>query len=181
MDVPLPDAAVSAWLFGKLPSHGDFIARGLDPCEREVLDRWLSTGLENARQMHGAAFGYRYDAAPPWRFAAEEVSAWRGGAMAPSIDSAGRRFPIMLSGSAATPGAAAGLAERCEETIYSALAERWDADRVHAHLSALAAEGGESRDGWWTLGNAEYASAAVDGHRPEGLLGLMLTPAEAGA
>jgi type VI secretion system protein ImpM len=181
VDIPLPQHAVSAWLFGKLPAHGDFVARGLDPAEREVLDHWLSAEVEAARQAHGEAFAYRYDVAPPWRFVTEEVSAWRGGAVAPSIDSAGRRFPILLSGSASDPAAAAGLAERCEETIYTALGDRWDADRTYAHLCGLAGASADGANGWWTLGNGEFSAAALDGCRPAGLLTAMLAPAEAAA
>lgn len=181
MDVPLPDPAVSAWLFGKLPAHGDFIARGLDPSEREVLDRWLSAELAAAREACGESFAYRYDAAPPWRFVAEEVSGWRGGAIASSIDSAGRRFPILVSVSAESAAAAAGLAEACEEDIYAALGARWDADRTYAHLCALRGTESEAQLGWWTLGNADFAAAALPGHRPEGLLAAMLTPAEVAA
>lgn len=33
-----------AGFFGKMPSHGDFVARGLGPGVRGFLDRWLSLG-----------------------------------------------------------------------------------------------------------------------------------------
>ena len=32
----------AAWLFGKIPAHGDFISRGLDHATHELLDDWLS-------------------------------------------------------------------------------------------------------------------------------------------
>ena len=179
MDIPLPDPAVTAWLFGKLPAHGDFIARGLDPCERELLDQWLTAELAEVREAEG--FDYRYDAAPPWRFVAEEVSGWRGCAIAPSVDGAGRRFPILVSASAGNQAGASGVAEVCEDLIYSAMAERWDADTTHARLCALHHGLGEERSGWWTLGNADFAPAETSGCRPAGLLAAMLTPAEISA
>lgn len=179
MDVPLPNPAVTAWLFGKLPAHGDFVARGLDPCERETLDQWLTAELAAVRD--GDGFQYRYDAAPPWRFVAEDVSGWRGGAIAPSIDAAGRRFPILVSASAGNDAAAAGVAEACEELVYAALGERLDADATHARLCALRAGVSEPRQGWWTLGNADFAAAELAGRRPAGLLAAMLTPAEVSA
>jgi type VI secretion system protein ImpM len=181
VDVPLPDPAVTAWLFGKLPAHGDFVARGLVPAERQVLDDWLSAEMTAVREALAESFTYRYDAAPPWCFVAEEVSGWRGGAVAPSVDSAGRRFPVLLSGSGANPAAAAGVAEGCEELIYRAFAERWDADRTYAALCTLQPPARADRCGWWTLGNAEFAPAELSGVRPSGLLAAMLTPAEEAA
>ena len=58
-----------AFLFGKMPSHGDFVARGLAAEERDSLDAWLSAELADARAALGERFEERFDSAPPWRFA----------------------------------------------------------------------------------------------------------------
>ena len=80
---------VTAWLFGKLPSHGDFVTRGLSPAERDQLDRWLSDEMEQARDMLGEQFAARFDETPPVLFAHPCEAGWEGGALCPSIDSAG--------------------------------------------------------------------------------------------
>ncbi|HYD46690.1 MAG TPA: type VI secretion system-associated protein TagF, partial [Phenylobacterium sp.] len=71
MVLPLPGDAVTGrriWLFGKLPSHGDFVARGLDTGTRAAWDAWLSEGVGGARAALGEAFDAAYEIAPPWRF-----------------------------------------------------------------------------------------------------------------
>jgi len=38
-----------AWLFGKIPAHGDFISRGIDHATHVLLDDWLSTEVAAGR------------------------------------------------------------------------------------------------------------------------------------
>ena len=44
------------FLFGKLPAHGDFVARGLTPDAQAAWDDWASAGLERAMSELGEAF-----------------------------------------------------------------------------------------------------------------------------
>lgn len=108
-------------LFGKLPAHGDFVARGLSFEERDALDAWLSASLLQARAAYRAAFEERFDAAAPWRCEGDGVA----GALAASQDSAGRRFPLLLMCAGRS-----GDAARCEELLYAAICECWSADRL---------------------------------------------------
>ena len=103
MVFPVPGEPLSAGhvvLFGKLPSHGDFVSRGLAEDFRKAWDDWLSSCLERGRLAFGERFAQAHDVAPPWRFVngpGDFGSAWRVGAFAPSVDSAGRRFFIMVA------------------------------------------------------------------------------------
>jgi type VI secretion system protein ImpM len=159
---------MSARLFGKLPAHGDFVARGLGAAEREALDAWLSVEMLAAREKLGADFEHRYDRAPPWRFAGPDGV----GMLVASVDGVGRRFPLYL----ALAGAGEDAAERVEELVYRAFGERWDADTLCSEVCALDFAGGDApaRARWWTLGGEGFAPASLDGERPEGLLANML-------
>jgi type VI secretion system protein ImpM len=155
-------------LFGKLPAHGDFVSRGLAAEERDALDAWLSASLNDARERCGDAFEALFDAAPAWRFA----DGARAGVLAASMDKAGRRFPLWL----AVEGGSCG---DCEDLLYRALAEGWDADLLLARAAALAPEAGPPpHQGWWI----EDAAGAVVAHspdpRPADLLHAMLTVRE---
>ncbi len=120
---------VKAMLFGKLPAHGDFVCRGLDAAEREQWDAFLTASLEAARERMGDAFEQHYDAAPPYRFF-QHASALAG-SVAPSVDAAGRRFPLMVAVCGLSPGQAEAGSAAMEGLIYAALAECWAADRLH--------------------------------------------------
>ncbi|KTW09913.1 type VI secretion system-associated protein TagF [Sphingomonas sanguinis] len=106
-----------ARLFGKLPAHGDFVARGCSSEERAALDAWLTESMERAQRHFGAAFAERFDMAQPWIGEGPGV----GGIIAASQDTAGRRYPLILLG---------GQGDGLDDLAYAAIAERWDADRV---------------------------------------------------
>jgi type VI secretion system protein ImpM len=167
----MPDRAVSgaAFVFGKLPAHGDFVARGLSVEAREAWDAWLAQEMADAKAAHGATFAERFVAAPVWRFVGTEAV----GALAPSADSVGRHFPIVA-------GVAAGAAAVCEDRLYDALVEGWTADQLHLALTTTEGPAGDvGKPMWWTLGNERFAEAQMDGERPHGLITTMLTAVEA--
>lgn len=159
---------LTAWLFGKLPTHGDFIARGLAPDLRERIDGWLSDEMARARSDHGEVFEDRYDAAPPWRF----VDGAEGGVICASIDSAGRRFPILagLTGTGAEQAAAAAAAS--ETAIFRTFEEGGNADALAALLAESVLEDGEPplQTGWWVDGGDHF----MPGRWPDGLISRML-------
>lgn len=188
MVVPLPHHAVTAaarrvTLFGKLPAHGDFVARGLAAAEREELDRWLSGALADARGVLGDRFEAIYDQAPPWRFAARDEAGWHAGAMAPSVDGVGRRFPLLVGIGGLNAREVEAAAEAAERSIYAALGGSWDADRLVEAVGAH--DGGTAgpvvaEDRWWTLGGGSGAATAflaesLPGRRPPRLVQAMLT------
>jgi type VI secretion system ImpM family protein len=133
------------FLFGKLPAHGDFVSRGLTPAQVEAWDAWATAALEALRAT-SQMFEQAHDEAPPWRFIAGPSrlgSGWRAGALAPSIDAAGRRFFLVLGVQGADPAFAAGcgmpFAEKAEGTLYRALGERLTADETLAAVGEASA------------------------------------------
>lgn len=108
---------MSAIVFGKLPAHGDFVARGLTAAQRSALDAWLSESLADARAAY-PDFEARFDQALPWRCTGTGVA----GAIAASQDGAGRRFPLLILTDADEAAA--------EDLLYAAITQRWDADQL---------------------------------------------------
>lgn len=175
MDVPLPGYVMSAMLFGKLPAHGDFVSRGIVPDVRDQWDVNLSTSIAAAR---GEAFDAHYGTAPPWRFIRPEVNRWLAGAIALSMDSAGRRFPIVGGVFIDTPSSAESIAAQCEVALFSALGEGWTADQLAAALANIAATETLDIDAgtglWWVDGGADVGIASLTGPLPPTLISAML-------
>ncbi|WP_454762103.1 type VI secretion system-associated protein TagF [Caulobacter segnis] len=135
----MPRQTVSAphvFAFGKLPTHGDFVSRGLTANEREAWDRWASASLEAARAALGDAFENGHDTAPPVRFAFGSSafgSGWSTGALTASIDAAGRRFIIVLGVRTDTARSARErIAEAAEDEIHRAFEAGSDIDAMVA-------------------------------------------------
>ena len=146
---------MTAWVFGKLPAHGDFVARGMDAAMRTMLDGWLAGAMEAARTRYPDDFAQRFDAAQPWQAEGYGVS----GAVAASQDAVGRRFPLLLltDGDRHDPAT-------CEELLYAAITEGWDADRLAE--AGAAPRGAVAR--WFG------ADGSLDGARPVDLIAGML-------
>lgn len=167
-----------AAIFGKLPAHGDFIVRGIAPELRDSLDDWLASSLADARDALGEGFDDAFDTAPPWRFAHAEGDGWIAGAIAPSVDAVGRRYPILAQRSVAGIGEAADAAAHCEAAIYDAFEQGWDADLLHAAVQQSPVAWDDDwpgHAGWWTMGSEALAPATLAGDRPEQLVRAMLT------
>lgn len=134
--------AATSFLFGKLPAHGDFVSRGLAPPQVEAWDAWASAALEALRAT-APDFEEAHDAAPPWRFVAGPSTLgpqWRAGAVAPSVDSAGRRFLAAIGvecGAEAAGACGLAFAEQAEHGLYRALGEGLAADPVIALLDEV--------------------------------------------
>jgi type VI secretion system protein ImpM len=86
-------------LLGKLPSHGDFLRRGVPAGLAAPLDHWLAAALAHSRDALGEGWLAAFLEAPVWRFA---LAAGACGAHAaagvwlPSVDRVGRYFPLVL-------------------------------------------------------------------------------------
>jgi type VI secretion system protein ImpM len=171
---------VTAALFGKLPAHGDFVSRGLDLSARDALDAWLSAEIAAAREAFGDAFAERFDVAPGWCFAFPGAAGWTAGALAPSVDMVGRRFPLIVARGVADADAAGGMALACGDAIHAALTEGWDADRLHVALAALTPPevAPPAEAGWWLADVAGKPVERLAGERPPGLLRAMLAERE---
>lgn len=86
--------------FGKLPTHGDFVAAGLNRATQDALDAWLQSGLAKAQQQVGDRWEHIFRAMPVWRFVMERGiwgPAFIAGVIAPSRDRVGRSFPLVIA------------------------------------------------------------------------------------
>lgn len=165
-------------LFGKMPSHGDFVSRGVEGSDKSSLDEWLSSEMAAARATFADEFDDRFDSAPPWHFAWRD-DGWTAGALAGSIDSAGRRFPLLVARRGVESVAVNHSAQACEDAIYDAFENGWTVDELAqavAETPPAYAEGEDPREGWWTLGSEDYPPATLAGQHPVGLLRTMLAP-----
>ncbi len=186
MVVPLPVEPVTATavLFGKLPQHGDFVSRGVDPRTREDLDTWLSRSLaRRAESLGEEGFAAVHDVAPVWRFVDRDQvlgPGWTAGALSPSVDRAGRRFFILLAaaGLSSNDARARGeaLALAMDDLIYEALIQGLDADALHRaaaqrieETSPAAAPSDLAEGVWWVV-DAEGLPALQQRGRPDDLM-----------
>jgi type VI secretion system ImpM family protein len=168
---------VSPFVFGKLPSHGDFVSRGLSAQERDAWDSFASEGMERAIVELGDAFDEAYASAPPWRFAfgpGRFGDGWRAGAFAPSVDRAGRRFPLVV-GSAGAESSDCDLewvAQESEAAIYAAFEGGDTVDRLVERLTSLTPPRAAAppRAAFWTLGGEGHSPCSVGHDQPDPLL-----------
>ena len=134
-----------AGFFGKVSSHGDFVARRLPQSFQGPWDAWLQAGVQASRQALGPRWLTAYLSSPIWRFALAPgvcgASGW-GGVLMPSVDRVGRHFPLTLAAEGAAPldqmvhhGA---WYSRLEELALSSLREGFSLESFDAALRALA-------------------------------------------
>jgi type VI secretion system protein ImpM len=94
------NARTQPGIFGKLPTHGDFITRRLPLGFVEHWDLWLQNAVSDSRDQLGENWLDIYLTSPVWRFALSpgtvDQSAWAGVLM-PSVDRVGRYFPLTLA------------------------------------------------------------------------------------
>lgn len=92
--------------FGKVPAHGDFVSRRLPDDLVAAWDAWLQACIADSRARLGAGWLDHYLTSPVWRFgiAPGVLGAdGMGGVMMPSVDRAGRYFPLMIGAPGARP------------------------------------------------------------------------------
>jgi type VI secretion system protein ImpM len=146
-----------------MPTHGDFLRRGLPGRVCDQLDGWLSGAVEGSRQVLGDSWLDIYLVAPIWRFALGGglVGEPLAGVLMPSVDRVGRYFPLVIAATLDPDDAAAPVAARdpdwfdaAEATARLALEDDCDFDRFEAAVRAL---------GRPTATGPGYDPAEVDG------------------
>ena len=170
--------------FGKIPARGDFVRAGLPSSFVAGWDAWFQEVIARSRALMGPEWLPAWMEAPVWRFALDGSVCGADpvlGIWMPSVDRAGRHFPLTLA--AVVPGATAdGLAERGGAWLDAA--ERAGLEAVTADAtpewlaSALSAapspgDGGAATSGidatapsartssWWTEGSPRVAPRSV--------------------
>jgi type VI secretion system protein ImpM len=132
-----------------MPAHGDFVRRGWSDATVAALDAWLSPALADRRAVLGEeGFAEAMRAAPLWHGL---LPAGVAGpeplrlVMAPSVDRAGRLFPLLL-------GVAGGddpvLTEALETALYAAIGGQADADGIVAMIPTPS-DAAIGKGGWW--------------------------------
>lgn len=160
MQTLLPQAV--GW-YGKLPTRGDFVGRGLPRPWLRVWDDWLQQGLAAAGQHLGSArLRERLLAMPPWQCLVLPSGAGQpvwSGVVTPATDRVGRVFPLLLA-EAYDPAALdrAGLKQLQARALYAA---DW-LDRVGALSSPKEFEAGAAQLGATAWRCAPAAAAGED-------------------
>lgn len=118
-------------LFGKIPSHGDFIDRALPAGFISTWDEWLQSAVASSREQLGNNWLDIYLTSPIWHFVssvgAVDNHAWAG-VLVPSVDSVGRYFPLTIAGLINT---------HANHIAFISDNEHWFAEIQQAALDAL--------------------------------------------
>ncbi|HEY1935672.1 MAG TPA: type VI secretion system-associated protein TagF [Acetobacteraceae bacterium] len=161
--------AVIAGFYGKLPARGDFVRAALPRDFTDPWDGWLAGVMAASRAAMGNDWLPAFLESPVWRFALPAgLCGERAvlGLMLPSVDRAGRYFPLTFAAlfadpppSADSPSAGAWL-DRCETAGRAALEEDAEPDRLNdmmgrPEMSARTDTGGNStmQSVWWSDGS----------------------------
>jgi len=99
-------AAQSVGYYGKIPARGDFVGNGLPSSLVKAWDNALSSVLARGKAALADRWTDVWLEAPVWRFALPQAMCGADpvlGLWMPSIDKAGRHFPLMIA--ATCPGA----------------------------------------------------------------------------
>ena len=86
-------------LFGKLPSHGDFLRRRVSDQFIDAWDAWLRQCIAKSQAALGDRWVDVYLTSPAWRFVSAAGACGAAplvGLMVPSVDRVGRFFPLTL-------------------------------------------------------------------------------------
>lgn len=119
-------------VFGKIPSEGDFLRKGLPVDFIQIWDRWLQRGLAEMPLAFGARWDALYLTAPIWRFCLPAGLAGAEtmlGILMPSVDRVGRRYPLTLAQAVGGGPAAPWF---CANTALYAQLERAALDSLDA-------------------------------------------------
>jgi type VI secretion system protein ImpM len=132
---------VVAGFYGKLPARGDFVRAGLSRDFIDPWDAWLQSVIAGSRTLAGDAWLPAYLESPVWRFALP-AGMCGGlavlGLMLPSVDKAGRYFPLCfaalhINGIAGESGEA--WLDLCESAGREALEQDTEPQEIAARLS----------------------------------------------
>jgi type VI secretion system protein ImpM len=165
--------AVIAGFYGKLPARGDFV-RGVLPRDfTDHWDSWLAQAIAGSRQSMGEDWLPAFLEAPVWRFALSAgLCGDRAalGLMLPSVDRAGRYFPLTFAAlydGGMAPADDPTWLDGCEAAGRAALEQDTPPELLPAMLGmpAAAAEdpAGRTETGimqsiWWTAGAPRVAA-----------------------
>ena len=149
---------MTSGFWGKIPSRGDFCGLGLSRPFVTAWDAWISACLAASQKALGEEWHSTWMEAPVWHFTAAPAlfgPSAVSGLWMPSVDRAGRLFPLLIATEAA---AAPEWFAQAEDAGRAALAEILEPDELWGRLPAASpgvALGGGSV--WWTEGSPKVA------------------------
>ncbi len=120
-------APASVGLYGKLPSHGDFLRRRLSDSFVATWDGWLQASIMASRATLADRWLEVYLTSPAWRFACAPGTCGAtsvAGVVVPSVDRVGRHFPLAIVAELDLPEAAMLAAVVTEIEPFFEKAER---------------------------------------------------------
>jgi type VI secretion system protein ImpM len=153
-----PVAAVACGFFGKIPGRGDFVRAGLPRGFVAAWDEWLSAVLPASRAALGEpAWLAAWMEAPVWRFALPAGACGPEAALGlwmPSVDRAGRHFPLTIAATFAAAGPDEAWLDLAEDAGRAALESDIGPDELLGLLPpAAASRPAPDAAVWWTEGS----------------------------
>jgi len=179
-----PDARVG--LFGKLPARGDFVRENLPRDFADAWDAWWQRGLAETQQRSQDEWREAWLEAPVWRFVLPPGLCGATGVLGlwmPSVDRAGRYFPLTIAATAAADwapdvGPLTHFLEHAEEAGRDALEQDLSPADLLDRLQGAFLEGDvpdaapeltAGQASWWTDGGPRVAARLETGAAlPEG-------------
>ena len=179
-----PDS--NAGLFGKLPARGDFVRENLPRDFTDAWDAWWLRGLADTQLRPREEWRAAWLEAPVWRFLLPPGLCGRNGVLGlwlPSVDRAGRYYPLTIAASASgdwAPYAGTMVAaltaweQAGRDALEYDLAPVELLQRVQATFEASDTPGPSmdfipAQATWWTDGGPRVAPRVVSGSAlPEG-------------
>jgi type VI secretion system protein ImpM len=182
---PLPlDARVG--LFGKLPARGDFVREDLPRDFVDPWDAWWQRGLADTQRRSQDEWRDAWLEAPVWRFVLPPGLCGANGVLGlwmPSVDKAGRYFPLTIAAAARGDWAPhvgplvrflkeaeeAGRDALEQDLAPTALLERIQAAFVASDAPGSALDLLPGQAAWWTEGGPRVGARSEAGAAlPEG-------------
>jgi type VI secretion system protein ImpM len=168
----MTEQSAAPGFFGKLPSRGDFVGRGLSSTSLAVWDGWISQCLVGSRAVLLQDWVDAWMVAPVWHFALPAghcgpVSV--AGLFCPSMDRVGRYFPIIAAvelpvARPRTEVSGQTFHALLEQAVRDALMHDLAPEALSARLAGIAApdEAAPMIGLWWTEGGENVAPAAFE-------------------
>ena len=167
-------APVAVGFFGKIPARGDFVRAGLPRSFTDPWDAWLQQVIAGSREVLGPRWRPAWMEAPVWHFSLPAGQCGRDpvlGLWMPSVDAAGRHFPLTLAHVGALPARPEVWLEWAEQVGLEALQCDLDPEALSRRLCEVLKSRVEGEpvladlaDGmaqWWTEGSPFVAPTRI--------------------
>jgi len=151
---------------GKLPARGDFVRSGLPREFTDPWDAWLQAAISGSRALMGETWLAAFLEAPVWRFSLPPGMCGAQtalGLMLPSVDRAGRYFPLTfaaLSPHGIAIAAGESWLDACEAAGRAALEQDTPPQDIAAMLDEPELPDdviGTDQGIWWSEGSTRVA------------------------